>query len=183
MILFINYAHMKHYTPSKKLIAALVVALGLAAGAVGANAAMNVNPANPMADIVSAIASKFNLKTEDVQKVFDEHHATMQSEHAARATDRLKQAVTDGKLTQAQADAIAAKHAEMKAMRDSLKDKTETERHEAMKAQMESLKQWAADNDIPKNFMMPFGPGKGRGERGFGHGPMGDDKAGDVSSN
>ena len=83
--------------------------------------------------------------------------------------DRLAQAVKDGKLTQAQADKITAKMAEMKTFMESQKDKTKEERKTAMEAKRDELKKWAEDNDIPEGYM-PMGHG---GPGGRGHGPEG----------
>ncbi len=121
-----------------------------------------------MNGIVQAIAAKFNLSQSDVQKVFDEQHAKRQAEMQAKQEqnfkDRLTQAVADGKLTQAQADLVTAKHAEVQAFMKSLEGKTAEERQTAMKTESDALKQWATDNKIPENyFMIGSGMGLGRG--------------------
>jgi tetrahydromethanopterin S-methyltransferase subunit B len=74
----------------------------------------------------------------------------------------LDQAVKNGKITQAQADLIIAKHAELKTTLESLKDKTPEERQAAMEAQRENLKKWATDNNLSEQFTMFFG-GHGMG--------------------
>lgn len=114
--------------------------------------------------LVDKIAQKFNLNKSDVQKVFDEDRASHEAERQQKMEERLTQAVKDGKLTQAQADAIKAKLQEMKTFMDSLKDKTEQERRDAMKTKMDELKQWAADNNIPKGYL-PMGHGMMGGHR------------------
>jgi hypothetical protein len=105
---------------------------------------------NHMESFVNAIATKFNLKLADVQAVVDQTIATRKYQHEAT---RLAKAISDGKLTQAQADLIKAKYAEMKTFMDSLKNKTQAERKAAIKTQMDSLKQWAATNNIPLHFI------------------------------
>lgn len=121
--------------------------------------------------IVDKIASKFNLNKADVQKVFDEEHAARETEREQRAADKLAELVKAGTLTQAQADKITAKRAEMKANREankeSFKDMTEAERKAAMDAKKAELDQWAKDNGIDAKYLMPGGGGRG----GFGHGP------------
>lgn len=164
----------------KKLIPYLVVpavlltvaGVGLAAQAATSDGSVRFG-ANPMASLVAAIAQKFNLSTADVQQVFNDQRTQMVAQHEQMATARINQAVTDGKLTQAQATLIIAKHAELKTFRASLEGKTEAEQMAAMKAQMESLKQWATDNGIPREYLggHAFGKGKGHGHggpRGFG---------------
>ncbi len=87
----------------------------------------------------------------------------------------LTQAVTDGKLTQAQADLITAKQAEIKTFLDGLKDKTPAERAAAVTAQVATWKAWATSNGIPDGFfrlpeargdMGMMGQGGPRGGRG-----------------
>lgn len=95
----------------------------------------------------------------------------------------LTQAVTDGKLTQAQANLITAKQAEIKTFLDSLRGKTPAERTAAIATQVTTWKAWAAANNIPDTFFRiaeerGLQQGKGpmggmRGGRGGFGGPMG----------
>lgn len=87
----------------------------------------------------------------------------------------LTQAVTDGKLTQAQADLITAKHAEIKTFLDSLQGKTAAERTAALTAQVATWKAWASSNNIPDAF---FRIPEARGEMMKGPGPMGGQRGG-----
>lgn len=159
-------------TPRNLLIAGAVI-LGLAGTGAGViHAANTATGSGHMTGLVSALAQKFNLNQADVQQVVEQHHQDMMVQHhqemTQRLTERLVQAVKDGKLTQEQSDKILAKHQELEALHESLKGKTPEEMKTAMKAQMESLQQWATDNNIPKEFMffgkMKMGPGHGRGE-------------------
>ncbi len=151
-------------------ITAAIAALGVSVWGSTAFAASTTKQ-NHMGDMISALATRFNLNQADVQKFFDEQHTKMEADHAAMEKTRLDQAVKDGKITQAQEDAIIAKHDEIEKLEETLKDKTPQERQAAMKTQMDSLKQWATDNKIPTEFFH-FGFGKGpMGEHG--HGPKG----------
>lgn len=153
-----------------QLLAAMAV-IGLASGIGAVNASASTDTkTNPMSSIVSAIAKKFNLKESDVQQVFIDQHTQIQTQQQQVYKDRIAKAVTNGKLTQAQADKILAKMAELTTFKASLLGKTPTEIKTAMKAQMDSLKQWAKDNNIPKNYLL-FGFGEGK-ERGHGFGMM-----------
>lgn len=155
----------------KKLIIALVV-VGLATVGIGGAYAATTKSGNHMSSLVTAIASRFNLNASDVQVVFDEQrtlmHEQMQVEKNQRITDRINEAVTDGKLTQEQANKILAKMAELEANRTALEGKTPEEIRTLMQAEMKTLKQWASDNDIPTQYLQ-FGKGIGRGH---GFGPM-----------
>lgn len=174
---------MTKISKKSKMIAATAFVLGVTAmGAGVANAdtvtasAANTAKTQHITSLVAAIATKFNLNSSDVQaiveQVMSEERAKMETAHEAQATTRLNQAVTDGKLTQAQVALITAKQAETKAFHDSLKGKSEADVQAAMKAYMTSLKQWATDNKIPEGFgMFVGGPGRG-GPGGKGHGGM-----------
>lgn len=148
-----------------------VIGLALAGGAsVTLAAVRNVNQSKPMDALATAIATKFNLNSTEVQAVIDQEigaqRAKMETEQAKNFSDRLAKAVADKKLTLAQANLITAKLAELKTARENAKNQTPAERLAAMKAQMASLKQWATDNNIPEGYLM-----FGRPEMGKGHGP------------
>lgn len=159
-----------------KMIAATAFVLGLTVVGGGvANAAETTNTRKPMSAIVSAIASKFNLNATDVQAVADEVMKTQRAEMGAKkqlnSASRLAQAVTDGKLTQAQADLITAKSAELKASmeadRVASQALTQEERKAKMEAKQASLKEWAAANNIPEEYLKFIGVG-GKGLGGHG---------------
>jgi hypothetical protein len=98
--------------------------------------------------LADALATDYNLDTDAVLSFLADFHATQEQEHEARWAEMLQKAVTDGKLTQEQADAIQAKHKEMLDFRASLEGLTPDERHEAVKTQAEDIKAWAEANDL-----------------------------------
>lgn len=164
------------------MIAATAFVLGLAV--VGgnfayANTVSTGDKHNPMSSLVSAIAIKFNLNSADVQAVVDDVMKTEQATHMAdmqaNQATRLAKAVTDGKLTQAQANLITTKLSEMKASMEANQtanqNLTQAERKAKMQAEQASLKEWATANNIPMNFLSQFG-GRGHGFDG-GKGPHG----------
>lgn len=134
---------------------------------------------NPgMSDIVVAIAERFNLDQGEVREFFDQQRELRKDEMRAfgemhgkgegrmvllgHGPESLEKAVAEGRLTQEQADAISAKHAEMKALLEGLKDATPEERKAAMQSHADSLKSWAEENNIPQPNLL-F-----KGEDGFG---------------
>lgn len=121
--------------------------------------------------IVSKLAEKFNLKESDVQSVFDEERAAHEATMEQRMEDKLSQAVKDGKLTEAQKDAIIAKHKELRsereADREAMESMTDEERKAAMEQKRADLEAWAEENDIPEEyFHLKIGGGPSHG--GFG---------------
>lgn len=164
---------------NKKIVPFVILpVLGLAIfGVSSAFASTKSEGAKPIDALVSALATKFNLNPTEVQTVVDqvrtEHRATMKADHLTALTSRLNQAVADKKLTQTQADAIIAKANEMTSFHASLQNMSEEERRTAMKEHMDSLKQWAQDNNIPQEYVMFGMIGKGIGHHkahgmGFG---------------
>ena len=89
------------------LAGAAIAAVGMGTlGTVGLASAATANDGSTGTSIVDKLVSKFNLSKEDVQAVFDEDRTERQAEMKANQQERLAQAVTDGTLTQEQADHI-----------------------------------------------------------------------------
>lgn len=146
------------------MIAATAFVLGATALGAGVVGAATQDRVNPMNNLVKAISQKFNLSTSDVQTVVDDvmkaKHAEIEAKFKEASSERIAQAVSDGKITQAQADLIKAKMAELQAAREDKKENIESFKSEITK--------WAADNNIPEEYLRP-GFGKGMGH----HGPEG----------
>jgi len=152
------------------IIAASIAAVGFGAAVplastLTAHAAANTTTGS--SSLVDKIASTFHLNTTDVQKVFDDQRAANQAKRAQAEKDRLAADVKAGTITQAQADKITAKLAELQADRTALKNKTPAERKAAMDAERTALETWAKDNGIDMSYlhMGRGGPG-GRGPDG-----------------
>lgn len=159
---------MNYTNKTRNLIITGVIAAGTVLGIGAVNAAGTTTGPRPIDNLIQAIATRFNLNQADVQKVFDEQRATMITQHEQHFTDRLTQAVTDGKLTQAQAEAIIAKKAELEAQRPDFKDRTPAEIRSEMQTRHQDLIDWAEANNIPQEFRF-FDMGfRGKGP---GHGP------------
>ncbi len=118
-----------------------------------------------MDSIIQKLAQRFNLNESDVKAVFDEQHAEMETQMQAHMEDELSQAVADGRLTEEQKQKIIAKRAELKASHEDKfvvfkeGEKPSEEEMTALKSQhdqeMAELKQWAQDNNVPFEYLMP----------------------------
>lgn len=165
-----NYIKERKYMNIKKSLVAAGVTVSLAGAGLAGTSLVSAQSNSSGADsLVNKIAQKFNLKTTDVQAVFDEDKSARQAEKQVQVEKDLAQAVTDGKITAAQKDAIIAKQKElqsqMEASRESMKSKTDEERKAAMDSKRTELEKWAKDNNIPTEFLRYIhGPG------GHGHG-------------
>lgn len=163
---------------NKTFIVAAVIATSVGAGMFAtqtafAQSAATVTNTSPMSSLVQRISEKFGLQQADVQAVFDQDKQERQAKREADYTARLDQLVKDGKITEAQKQLIVEKHAELKAKRQTamqnFKDKTAEERKAAMDVERTSLEEWAKQNNIDMQYLMPHGPGMGRGgHKGFG---------------
>jgi hypothetical protein len=120
--------------------------------------------------LVAAIASKFNLNQADVQAVFDEERSKHEAEMKAQMEAKVTQAVTDGKITEAQKKAIQEKFGAPFAKRvepGQFEDMSEEQRqafHEQKKAEMDT---WLSQNGLTQETLQEvmghpkgFGPGK-----------------------
>ena len=115
-------------------------------------------PAEQLTQIVERIAAKLNMQPSQVQSVLDEMQNEKHTEMQTHLEERLTQAVTDDKITEAQKQAILSKHAEMQTKMETLKDLTPEQRRTEMEKIHEEMKAWAGENDIDFPFI-----GFGRG--------------------
>ena len=151
----------------KVIIASSIAALGVTGLAGGAVFAManSTSGTDPMSGLVSAIATKFNLKKDDVQKVFDEQRTQMETQREQEVKDHVAQLVKDGKLTQAQADKINAKRAELvkerEANRTSEQYLTDAQRKTRMEERKTTLDTWLKDNSIDSQYAYLLMGGRG----------------------
>lgn len=145
----------------------LVVSSGIVLGATSVLA--QDSNTSPMNSLVQKLAQRFNLNESDVQAVFDEHHSEMHAQMKLRFEDHLSGLVTEGKITEAQKEAIFAKMEELKANRETLKEEFSSMSAEERKAKMQEkraeLEAWAQEQGIDLSITGPlmFGHHKGFG--------------------
>jgi plasmid replication initiation protein len=112
--------------------------------------------------LADKIATTFHLDKSKVQSVIDEDRQTHHAEREAKQAAALQQAVTDGKLTQAQADHITTVWKEIKDLRGTTKPQDmSTATRDQIKQKMDDLQTWLKDQNID---LRSFGV------RGHGHG-------------
>src|SRR5688500_1654770 len=98
---------------TQKKVLLPILGIALISTLFGANyvSAQDTSATSP--SIVQKIAQRFNLSQTDVQKVFDEAHEERMSKMKVQVEERLNQAVKDGKITEAQKQALLSKFTEM----------------------------------------------------------------------
>ena len=163
----------------RSLLAGAVVAT-MAAGIGGAGLASAATPAPDKSvggtSIVDKLATKFNLDKSDVQAVFDEDRAAHEAQMEADQRQRLADAVTAGKLTQAQADHITSVMNEVEALHGTdPRDETDSVIMQ-VKTKVHDLHQWATDNNVDAEYVM------GGIQKGHGMGEMREIKTFDAGS-
>lgn len=121
--------------------------------------------------IVQKIAEKFNLSSDEVQKVFDEDHHEREQQMQATFEKTLSEAVSKGELTEAQKQLIINKRADMQKQREADRESVKNLSQDEMKTKMDKehadLQQWCKDNGVDQKYLMGF-----RGHGGHG-GPDG----------
>lgn len=136
----------------KRSLLALGAVSAITLAGLGANGLASAQSSDGMSSLVDKLASRFNLDKSEVQKVFEEDRAAHKAEHEQKAQERLAQAVTDGKLTQEQADALSAKRNELKEFMDGKRGDRSEENRAAVKEKMDEFRKWLEDNNIPDEF-------------------------------
>jgi len=140
----------------------LLIALAIFGVVLFAGMTVKAQEANFHNDLVKKIAEKFNLQESEVKTVFEDFHQEKMAKHQQMMEDKLTQAVKDGKLTEAQKQAILKKHQEMKANHQSLKNLTPEERREKMQSHKQEMEAWAKENGLTlETFHEVMGKGPG----------------------
>ena len=149
------------------VIAGVLTTVGTV-GLVGVSAHATTTSTDPQSDLISKIAKKFNLKTDDVKQVFDESHKEREAAHSAKLSENLQKKVDDGTITADQKTKLEAKFKELQTKRDGERESNKGTKpdHATIKKNMESeraeLKAWATQNGIDLDKVMPV-PAMGMG--------------------
>lgn len=145
----------------KLLLPGFLVFAFLALAAAGGASVYAVN--NEYPSIVQKIAEKFSLPENEVAAVFEEEREERRAEMYANFESRLSDAVTDGKITEEQKQAILAKHEEIHEKMMELANIDKAEVKEEMKALHDELKDWSEEQGIDLEVLRIGKKGIGRG--------------------
>lgn len=161
-------------------VAGVATIIGTASLA-GATVLAHDGGASGNSNFAQALAERFNLNQSDVESFLDDQHKEREAEREQRIASDIKQLVTDGKLTQDQADKLTAKRAELIKARQQARDTNDGERpsrddmRQRMQTERADLQQWASDNGIDQQYLRYVIGHGGRGEIGR-HGDMRGDR-------
>lgn len=149
----------------KKKIFFPVLALAIITAAVTTSSFVSAQDTTGANSLVAAIAQKFNLNQNDVQAVFDEERNKSEAQMKTQMEAKLTQAVTDGKITEAQKQAIIAKMAEMKNNRpdkEEFQNLTKEQRKARMDEKKAEMDTWLSQNGLTREvFQQVMGAFKG----------------------
>ena len=154
---------------TKQLVMPILTTAILTAGLLSSGnvyAAEDVVKANPFAALVEKISTTFNLDTSKVQAVVDQFHQEQktqrQAEMKARQEEYLNTLVSEGKITEAQKQAIIKKTAELKASfkPGDMRNKTEEERIATMEKRHAEITAWAESQGINPEYLRFGGHGE-----------------------
>lgn len=148
----------------KVSLVALGLALGLGVTAAGYASAADTETST-LPPMVGDLVEKFNLNEEEVSAYLEEVHAEHQAEREAELKESLDAALSEGKITQEQYDAIWAKHEEVKADREDM-----TQNRGEVKGREDGLREYLEDEGIDTSILPER---EGFGKRGSGNGGPG----------
>lgn len=141
------------------LAGAAVATIGLGVAGAGIASAAN-DTTGGQSSLIEKLASKFNLNKDEVAAVFTADRQEHQAQRQAEQTQRVAQAVTDGKLTQAQADHITAAQKEIQTLMGTTDPGQQTsEQRASIRTKMDALRTWATENNVSFEYLGPGGHG------------------------
>jgi hypothetical protein len=160
---------------TKKIFIPVLGVLLLTGALVGAGEIYAQTPGNPFNGLAQMIAQKFNLNQSDVQTVLDQYKGKRQEQRQqqmqTKLEDRLTQLVKDGKLTEAQKQAVITKENELRNSynTDAFKNMTPEQKRTEMQKKKDEFTTWAKSQGIDPT-LLSFGFGFGIKGRGMGMG-------------
>lgn len=113
---------------------------------------------DPHQVLIQALAQRFNLNQTDLQQFFKEQREKQMTERLATF---LTQAVSQGRITEAQKTAIIAKAKEVAAKLPEFQSLTQEQRLEKMKQLRTEIEAWATQQGIDKAFVKDILGGMG----------------------
>jgi hypothetical protein len=136
----------------KKMLLPAIAAVVLSLGALGVGQIYAQDTTDHHANLIQQLAQKLGVSEDKVKTAFDEIHSDKHAQMQSQMEQRLSQAVTDGKITEAQKQAILVKFAEMKnnmpVKIDGFKNMSQEQRRQAMESKHTELESWAQQNGI-----------------------------------
>jgi hypothetical protein len=144
---------------NQKILIPSVIIIGLLTVAILSGSTVHAQEPNINSGVVSIIAKKFGLNEQEVQKTFDEARDERYADMHARLTDKLSEAVVDGRITEDQKKAILEKGNELHDQVQNLRNLPRNERKAKVKEIQNNLSDWAKKEGIDLGSFEPQGLG------------------------
>lgn len=154
---------------SKRIIIPALAATAIvgAAGLYGARSlALADSSTNQKQSLAQTIAGAFGLDASKVQNVITRYHQGTQAQREDNYEQHLQDAVTAGKLTQAQEQGILAEHNALAAEMKSAEDQTGSARRTALAKVRSDAEAWARAHNIDVHWLLRPERSRLRGDRG-----------------
>lgn len=149
----------------KKLILpaiAILTVAGLTAGVVSASAHF-MGKNDP--EFSKTLAQKLGVSEDKVTKAFDELHQEKATKMKADLESRLTQAVKDGKITDAQKNAIQERFGEAQIKKFDRKEFDPSQMKTEMEKRKTELENWAKENNISLSTLRELLRPQGKGNK------------------
>jgi hypothetical protein len=137
-----------HMTTKKTALTALTIATLFVAGGALLTGAAQADDTSPQTTMIQKLAERFNLNQDDVHAFFNEQREEHRQEMEQRHEEHLAELVANGTITEAQKQALQAKHEEMQEKKASFKDLSPAERKAQMETFHAEMESWAQAQGI-----------------------------------
>lgn len=149
---------------NKKILVPTAAALMIGLGVFGVGQ-ISAQSDDMHSTMIQKLSQKLGISEDKINSAFEQIHSERKSERKAFLEQKLNQAVNDGKVTDAQKQAILNKFSEMKDFKvdkDSFKNMTAEQRRNAMQQKKQEMESWAAQNGLSLEILHEL-MGHGRG--------------------
>lgn len=160
---------------SRKTVALGAVALTIVGTTAFVSTSAFAQSTDGQTTMIQKLAQKLGVPEDKVKVAFDELHSERHTEMKKNMETRLSELVSQGKLTEAQKQAILAKMEELKTEHQNLKTEmqnmTPEQRMQRMEQERTELENWAKSQGIDPSllpmmkFKMHRGMGEGQGDK------------------
>ncbi|HEY2004065.1 MAG TPA: hypothetical protein VGH44_03025 [Candidatus Saccharimonadia bacterium] len=139
---------------TKKILIPMAAVAVLTAGAVGVSQVSAASSSGSGQTLAQRISSAFGLDQSKVQSVIDQYRTDQQSQAETKYEQMLTDAVSQGKLTSAQKDAILTEHNKLGSELAAAQGKTGTDRRTALQQVRTEANTWSKQNNLPAHWLL-----------------------------
>ncbi|MBN1162921.1 hypothetical protein JXA34_04230 [Patescibacteria group bacterium] len=139
----------------KIIIPTLALALIATAGTMTVKSVYAQGPGNGFQSLIKKFIERFNLNEDEVNEFMEEIKEEKREEQRSHLEEQLNAAVSEGKLTEEQKNALLEKMAERPENKENWQELSEEERKQLMDNNRAEMQAWAEENGIDLSLMHP----------------------------